>query len=146
MQANSRGAARCIPAWVMWVQIIWKVLFPKEFLLTAFSAGIVDQIKAPGCVPSPLLGCVFTADVTDVGWICHICTAGRGSLHITGWGSTHGANLPPKNDQGWDVGTGWGVPALLVASRLSWALVLSRSVPLQQRRTDKQSLETMTKY
>lgn len=50
---------QCIPAWVMWVQIIWNVLFPKEFLQTAFSAGIMDQIKSAGCVPSPLLGCVF---------------------------------------------------------------------------------------
>lgn len=37
----------------------WKVLFPEELLQTASSAGIMDQIKAPDCALSPLLGCVL---------------------------------------------------------------------------------------
>lgn len=97
MQGNSGGAAQYIPVWVMWVQIIWKVLFPKELLQTAFSAGIMDQIKAPGCARVHCWA-VFslTAGTTDVGWICHICSLVRSNhswLRIT---AHHGLGIHPR--------------------------------------------------
>lgn len=134
MQANSRGAAQYIPTWVMCVQIIWKVLFPKELLQTAFLAGITDQIKAPGCVLNPLLGCVFISCWHDrCGMdLSHLHPREEQSQlaedHCTLWAG-HPPTVPashPKMHQYWGVWTGWRVPALLGARRLSWAPALRR--------------------
>lgn len=154
MQGNSGGAARYIPAWVMWVQIIWKVLFPKELLQTAFSAGITDQIKAPGCARIHCWA-VFslTAGTTDVGWICHICSLVRSNhswLRIT---AHHGLGIhpqcqpPTQNPINIRMCERAGCASSAGGRGLSWAPVLRKiHAPLQQRTADKQLLETTTKH
>lgn len=153
MQANSRGAARYIPAWVMWVQIIWKVLFPKELLQTAFSAGIMDQIKALSCVPNPLPGCVFIScwhDRCGVG-LSHLHPREEQSQlaedHCNHRLGIHSCCQPPtKNASILGGVNGLGCASSAGCQEAELGTGIEGSAPLQQRRTDKQLLETMMKY